>query len=450
MASRYNQGVVLLAGLVLAVTLYVYWPVRHYDFVDYDDNSYITENPDVSRGLTWWGIEWALVDQHCSNWHPVTWLSHMIDCQWFGLNAGPAHFENVLFHCANVALLLLFLNATTDRPWRNLFVAALFALHPLRVESVAWISERKDVLSGFFFLLTIWCYVRHRMKTAGESPGKDRLTLFYKLSLVFFALGLMSKPMLVTLPIILLLIDYWPLQCLSLSSFRRLLIEKSPFFLLSICVGIITLYSQHAGGGWVDLHESFFIRLQKIVVGYAAYIEKLLWPQNLSFLYLRPQQVSSADFLRAGAILLGVTAIALMNARRRPALLVGWLWFLVMLLPVSLFDLGHQSIADRYTYLPGIGFYIALTWAVVDLGDRVSWVRLRYALNVIVAIVVLWLCAMLTQRQVGYWRNTETLMEHAIVIDPDNYVARHNLRIYRMEKAHPELKKKREQPVSAP
>ncbi|HXF09202.1 MAG TPA: hypothetical protein VN625_00355 [Desulfuromonadaceae bacterium] len=436
-----RRGIVFIGLLIVAATLAVYWPVRHYDFVDYDDDSYVFENPDVTHGLSWGGVKWAFVDRHSSNWHPITWLSHMADCQWFGLNAGPAHLENVILHGASALLLLVLLAAITGAPWRSALVAALFALHPLRVESVAWISERKDVLSGLFFMLTLWCYVLHARKQAEDETGTNRSSLFYSSSLVFFTLGLLSKPTLVTVPVVLLLLDYWPLRRFYLSSLPRLLIEKLPFFLLSIAIGVITLWAQN-GTGWVNTGDSTSDRLQNVVINYFRYIEKLLWPQDLSFLYPRTAH-SPADFYFALTVLLGISAAALILVRRRPWFIVGWLWFLVMLLPVcGWFELGRQSIADRYTYLPGIGFAIVVTWSVAELGGGLSLPGLRYTVNTIVALIVLAGCVVLTWRQVGYWQNTQTLMEHSLEVDPGNVVARQNLHIYLLEKKHPELKSK--------
>ncbi|HEY1718630.1 MAG TPA: hypothetical protein VGH42_10125 [Verrucomicrobiae bacterium] len=444
-----------LACLFLAfATFAIYWPARHYGFVDYDDDDYVFNNPTVRAGLTWPGFIWAFADQHAGNWHPLTWLSHMADCQLFGLNPGAAHLENVVFHCANSALLLLLLNSMTGAFWRSAFVAALFALHPLRVESVAWISERKDVLSGFFFMLTLWFYVLHAKKQTGGGGSKFQTTNFYRLSLLCFIFGLLAKPMLVTVPIILLLLDFWPLQ--RVESFRlkvegsrapnfqsltfnlQLLKEKIPFFLLSIIVGVITLFAQRAGGGWVPADSHFSPRAANIVIGYLGYVEKLLWPQNLSFLYLRSDKISVAGFLIAAFVLVGISAIAVVQLRRRPWFAVGWLWFLVMLLPVSgLLQIGRLSIADRYTYLPGIGFYLVVVWGITDLLAVLFSEKICRRLATAGAAAILLACAILTRRQLAYWQNTETLMEHALKVDPNNYVAQINLHIYRFEKEHP-------------
>ena len=443
------------ACLLLAfATFAVYWPARHYAFVDYDDDDYVFENPVVRAGLTWPGFVWAFVDQHNCNWHPLTWLSHMADCQFFGVNPGAMHMENVLIHCANSALLLLLLNSMTNAFWRSVFVAALFALHPLRVESVAWISERKDVLSGFFFMLTLLCYAKAVTSDKGQATGKStnsslvtRHSPLYLLSLLCFVLGLLSKPMLVTVPIVLLLLDFWPLKRFTIYDLRftigRLLREKIPFFALSIIVGIITLLTQRAGGGWVPANPHFSQRIGDVVIGYWNYVEKLFWPENLSFLYLRSDKISVGEFFHAAFVLAGITAVAAVQLRRRPWLAAGWLWFLVMLLPVSgLLQLGRLSIADRYTYLPAIGFFLIVVWGIADLPAALFSEKIRRALAIAGAAAILPACAILTRRQLAYWQNTETLMTRALQLDPDNYVARINLHIYRFEKEHPGVREK--------
>jgi hypothetical protein len=431
------------ACLFLAfATCAIYWPVRHYGFVDYDDDDYIFNNPVVRAGLSWQNFVWVLSDQHDCNWHPLTWLSHMADCQFFGINPGAMHLENVFFHCANSVLLLLLLNSATGAFWRSAFVAALFALHPLRVESVAWISERKDVLSGFFFMLTLWLYVLHAKKQIASGNSKFQANNFYRLSLLCFIFGLLAKPMLVTVPIVLLLLDFWPLQRFTIHDSRfmtgRLLREKIPFFALSIITGIITLFAQRAGGGWTPADSHFFPRLENVVIGYWNYIEKLLWPENLSFLYLRSDKISIAGFFLAAFVPIGISAIAAVQLRRRPWFAVGWLWFLIMLLPVSgLLQIGRLSIADRYTYLPAIGFYLVVVWGIADLLAVFFSEKICRWLAILGATTILLACAILARRQLAYWQNTQTLMEHALKIDPNNYVAQTNLRIYLFEKAHP-------------
>jgi len=439
-----NRRTGLICLLLALATLALYWPVVHHGFVDYDDDDYVFNNPTVRAGLTWSGFMWALADQHAANWHPLTWLSHMLDCQLFGLNPGGPHLVNVLFHCANAALLLLLLNSLTGKFWRCALVAGLFAWHPLRVESVAWIAERKDVLSAFFFLLTLWMYV---LRVQNQNRGK----IFWRLALLFYFLGLLSKPMIVTTPLVLLLLDFWPLARVAGCKLQvaganapklqpatcnlQLVTEKWPFFFLSAAISVITFLAQQTA--LPAQPESFFARAANVLVDYLGYLEKLLWPQNLSFLYLRPAHLSMTMLIWATVAVIGVSAMVAANLRRRPAWAVGWLWFLVMLLPVTLVPLSRLSIADRYTYLPGIGFYLLAVWVIADLaGDRLlrrGWQILAAA----GAAAVLLVCAGLTRQQLGYWQNTRTLMEHALAVDPNNYVAKINLNIYLFDQAHP-------------
>lgn len=430
---QFKRRRIFFAGIVLAaVALAVYWPARHFDFVDYDDPDYVSENPNVASGLSWSNFVWTFVDQHSSNWHPLTWISLQLDCQLFGTNAGPMHLENVLFHCANAVLLLLLLNSMTGAFWRSTIVAALFALHPLRVESVAWISERKDVLSAFFALLTLAFYAQF----AKQQTSKRKF--FYNCALAAFTLALLSKPMVVTLPVVMLLIDYWPLRRFDDSSPKQLLIEKIPFFLLSSVIGVITLFAQRAGGAWEKSSDGIFTRMENVTANYGDYVKKLLWPESLSFLYLRPKEIQPSEFFPAAFILLAISAIAIVYFRRRPYLLAGWLWFLAMLVPVcGIFSLARLSVADRYTYLPSIGLYLMLTWAITDLGNKISLPQLRNGLLATATAIVLVLCTALTRQQLFVWQNTQTLMEHALQIDPNNYVARQNLHIYFFEKQHP-------------
>ncbi len=455
-------------GLLLAfATFAVYWPVRHYAFVDYDDDDYVFNNPVVSAGFSWPNFVWAFADQHAGNWHPLTWLSHMADCQFFGVNPGAAHLENVFFHCANSVLLLLLLNSITGAFWRSAMVAALFALHPLRVESVAWIAERKDVLSGFFFMLTLLCYTKavtsDRWQVTGKSANPSpacvdeaasarrrpvtRHPPLYQLSLLCFILGLLAKPMLVTVPIILLLLDFWPLKRFTIHDSRftiaGLIREKIPFFAISTVAGIITLFAQRAGGGWVPANPHFFPRIGNVVIGYWNYIEKLFWPQNLSFLYLHSDKISIAEFFLAATVLAAISILAAANVRRRPWVAVGWLWFVVMLLPVSgLLQIGRLSIADRYTYLPAIGFYLIVVWGIAELLAVLFSEKICRSLAIAGSAVILLTCAILSRQELAYWQNTETLMTRALQLDPNNYVAQINLHIYRFEKEHPGFREK--------
>jgi protein O-mannosyl-transferase len=456
-SSSQHRTLFACAFLVLA-TLAVYWPARDYKFVAYDDNDYVYENPVVQKGLTMDGVRWAFVDRQANNWHPLTWLSHMLDCQIFGLNAGGPHMVNVAFHCANAVLVFLLLQTLMRRGagvsppppdffWRNLFVAALFALHPLRVESVAWISERKDVLSAFFGLLALLCYAKYAAGTC-----QPKLSLAYRLAVVFFACSLLSKPMLVTLPLVLLLLDFWPLQRSTFTPklpavgeaenaypLKRLVIEKWEFFALAAIFCVITLLAQNPG--LPAQKTSLLTHAESIPVNYFGYIEKLFWPQNLSFLYLRPDEIPAGQVLLAVAVLVFISVLAFVFYKRCSAFTMGWLWFLIVLLPVcGIVSLGRLSFADRYTYLPSIGFYLMMTWLLADLAGKFipAWSKKIFLGSG--AAFVLAICAVLSRQQLAYWENTETLYEHALKVDPNNYVAKQNLHIYEFEKANPNVR----------
>jgi hypothetical protein len=449
--SNSNGRVWLACSLLASVTLALFWPARHYDFVQYDDNEYVFDNPTVRGGLSWWGLVWSIVDAHAANWHPLTWLSHMLDCQWFGLDAGPHHLVSVLLHCANTVLLFLVLRSMTGAFWRSVFVAAVFAWHPLRIESVAWISERKDVLSGFFFMLTLGAYGRYVKKAEGQTVPVGRQWLkaegWYWLTLIFFVLGLMSKPMLVTVPFVLLLLDFWPLNRFQSAADgvgppsagpsifgipRPLLVEKLPFFFLSAVTSIIAFFAQREGGAIAAAPPAgFLLRIENVPAGYAAYLEKLFWPRDLAVLYLRPAAVPAASVIFAVLILAAISALAGVNLRRRPCLAVGWLWFLGMLLPVSgLIPVGLQSIADRYTYLPAIGLSLMAAWGIPEMAPALFGNQTRRLVAGAAAVVALVACLVLTHRQLPCWKNTETLMNQALKIDPNNYVAHGNLGVY--------------------
>jgi hypothetical protein len=430
---------ILAVALLVIATLAVYWPARQYRFVAYDDDDYVYNNQHVRDGVTWEGVEWSLVDRQANNWHPLTWLSHMLDCQVFGLNAGGPHMVNVAFHCANAVLLFLLLETLmglgASPPqnnffWRNVFVAALFALHPLRVESVAWISERKDVLSGFFGLLSLLCYAKY-----ATSNAKPKASISYRLAVVFFACSLLAKPTLVTLPLVMLLLDYWPLQRFALDRMS----EKWPFFALAAIFCIITLVAQQPGlpGQNMDL----LTRMESIAVNYFGYVEKLLWPQNLSFLYLRPDTIPIGQFLLAVLVLPGISVVAFACRRRCPAVAVGWLWFVIVLLPMcGIVSLGRLSIADRYTYLSSIGFYLMITWGLAEaLGKSLTAFAKQILLGT-AAVIILAACAVLSRHQLAYWQNSETLFDHALKVDPNNDVAEQNRHIYLFEKTNPNVR----------
>lgn len=419
--------------LLALVTFAVFWPVRQNGFIEYDDDDYITENPVVKAGWTLHGVAWAFMGFHAINWHPLTWLSHMTDCQFFGLNAGEHHLVSVFIHCCSAVILLCLLDLLTGKFWRSAFVAALFALFPLRVESVAWAAERKDVLCAFFFLLTLLTYVRHVRAQKPDAPSWTGMEL--RLSLLFFALALLSKPMAVTLPVILLLLDFWPLQ--RISDFKAqmplLIREKWPFFFLTACFCVITVFAQHEGLP----SASPWARLAGMVMDYWVYVQKMVWPENLSIVYERPAHISAESLIKALLALVVIWVLAVINWRRRPWLLVGWLWFLVMLLPVTAVTLGGLSVANRYTYLPQIGFLIMLVWGIVETAPAFFNSLAGKITIAITAVVVLCLCAWQTHQEIGYWRNTQTIMERAVKLDPDNGIAAQVLRIYLFEQTHP-------------
>jgi hypothetical protein len=459
-------------ALVL-VSVALYWPARHYEFVEFDDPDYVFENQTVRSGISWYGLAWSVVDAHASNWHPVTWISHMLDCQLFGLQAGAHHLVNVLLHGVNGALLFLLLRAMTGAFWRSALVAALFAWHPLRVESVAWISERKDVLSGFFFMLTLSCYAKYasyKMQPQdasqcsdgashdseaqhSESGGEKHSARWYSLALSFFALGLLSKPMLVSVPFLLLILDYWPLARVPWASGARLrlpralLLEKLPFVVLAIAMVLITVFAQR--GAIVPIQaESPAVRVATMFAGYFGYVEKIFWPHALTVLYLRPQSVPCVPLVAGVFLLVGVSVAAILNVRSRPYLAVGGFWFLGMLLPVSgLMQAGLQSLADRYTYLPAIGLSLIVAWGLQELAAAALPAQGGRAILGTVVACVLIACLGLTRHQLAYWRNTQTLMDHALELDPNNYVAHQNLGRYYSKLGQAELARAHRQKV---
>ncbi|MGC4073583.1 MAG: tetratricopeptide repeat protein [Nibricoccus sp.] len=428
-------------GLLLAVTLFVYLPVRHHDFVSYDDADYVTDNPRVQAGLSWSGVQWAFTTGHASNWHPLTWLSHMLDSALWGKSATGPHMVNVAFHLANTLLLFIFLRHTTRALWRSLIVVALFVLHPLRVESVAWIAERKDVLSAFFFLLTLLAYSAYARSSNSASHHR---TLAYGASLVFFALGLMSKPMLVTLPCVLLLLDFWPLRRVTFADSgdaRRklpgLLREKIPFLFLSLTSCVVTLLAQQRGGAIRSLESfSWSERLGNTAVAYALYLEKTAWPVGLAVFYPHPGHWHFAWIAVSATLVLGLIFLAIRVRQHSSFITVGWLWFLGMLIPtVGLVQVGNQAMADRYTYLPSIGLFIALVWFLAALVVR--WRLPREAIAVATASLVL-ACAFATARQLTHWRDSEHLFLRALAVTERNFVAHNGLGYVLLSRGQPD------------
>jgi tetratricopeptide (TPR) repeat protein len=520
----------LLLGIVV---FWTFFPAINNGFVNYDDIAYVTENIHVQPGLTWEGVKWAFRSSTAGNWHPLTWLSHMLDCQLYGLHPWGHHLTSVLLHTANTLLLFMVLrrmmglrshksirrnepqqpcdlpprnanktaNAATaatvpqaGATWRSLWVAVLFGLHPLHVQSVAWIAERKDVLSTFFFLLTLGAYVRYAQKrsrvesreSSAESSGlaldplarrseaktARRWTLDYFLALGFFGLGLMSKPMLVTLPCVLLLLDYWPLkrvagnawpafaqklrrgrrvtsgptdespvtlnsQLRSIASrpstLNQLVVEKIPFFLLSVMACVVTFMVQKSGGAVTTLERlSFLARMGNALVSYVLYLGKMFWPENLAVLYPHPAGWPAWAVLGSGLLLLGLSILAVVVRRQRPCLPVGWFWFTGTLVPViGLVQVGEQSMADRYMYVPMIGMLILLAWSLPEFTGR-----FRYGMAVLSAAATASavLCLLITRQQIGYWKDSETLFRHEIAVAGDTPTAHYKLGVALNEK----------------
>jgi Flp pilus assembly protein TadD len=434
--KRHNKMILMSICLVLSMAiLAVYLPLRDFDFIVYDDPLYVMDNPHVQAGLTGESILWAFTTTRAGFWIPLTWLSFMLDYQLYGLNPGGYHLTNLLFHLTNSLLLFLLLNTMTAKPWQSGLVAFLFALHPLRVESVAWITERKDVLSGFFFMVTLWAYFyyakQNRLKT-------------YLLALLAFAFGLMAKPMLVTLPFVLLLLDYWPLgrwphargaqdndraavgspaPLIPACPIRRLLWEKAPFFALAAVASAITFVAKQAGEALNPMQTlSFKFRVANGLVAYSNYLGKTIWPQNLAVFYPHPgSTLPSWQVAAAGLLLVVISVWALRTARHHPYVTVGWLWYLITLVPViGVVQAGEQAMADRFTYIPLIGLFIMIIWGSSTLigTNRFGRKALHAAAALILTALVI--C---TGKQVQLWRNSTRLFTHALAVTSNNHVA---------------------------
>ena len=436
-ASSKRQQIVrqvfIALGLVIA-TVVVYLPVRHHEFVDFDDNLFVTENPNIAGGLTWRSVRWAFTaglthqDPHADYWRPLSFLSHALDIEMFGLRPAGHHLVNVGIHAAAAVALFLVLQSMTHAPWRCALVAALFALHPLRVESVVWVTERKDVLSGLFFMLTLGAYVgyvRHPFSWAR-----------YLAVALLFALGLMSKSMVMTLPFVLLLLDYWPLGRTQWAEPAvggnvtvapgQLLKEKLPLFALAAASGLVTLWWQTKPDGIGLLAKiPLGMRIANALLSYGSYIGKTVWPTGLAAFYPLPPRLSAAAVMGAGLGLIAVTAAVIWRARRKPWLVTGWFWYLGMLVPViGLLQGAGESMADRFTYLPSIGLTMMLCWSVPARAME------RWNLKVITwiaTVAVLAVSAALSRVQIEYWRNPETLFRRALDVTRDNWLAHCNL-----------------------
>ncbi len=406
----------VIAWTLALVTLLVYLPVTRDGFLNYDDGDYVTENQVVQNGLTGAGIKWAFTTWHASNWHPVTWLSHMGDCELFRSNPGGHHFVNVLFHAASTVLLFFLLLELTGALWPGAFVAALFAWHPLHVESVAWISERKDVLSTFFALLALFSY-------AGYAKENRRRNFW--LALVFFALGLMSKPMLVTLPFVMLLLDYWPLQRIQKTNIWRLAFEKWPFFLLVIISCAVTFLAQRNDAVASLVKVPLWLRFENAIMAYMGYLVKTIWPAHLAVFYPLPKHISWILLSMAAGGLLAISALVWRARRQSPYLLMGWLWFLGTLVPViGLVQVGDQAMADRYTYFPLIGIFVAGTFALAAWANKFHFRKTAVA---VAGVLMLAVCLALTKNQLRCWHDSESLFTHALAVTKDNALAHLNL-----------------------
>jgi cytochrome c-type biogenesis protein CcmH/NrfG len=452
---RHISPRLLIAALSLALiglVLIVYWPASEFDFVRIDDPDYVWSNTLVRQGLTWSGVQWAFTTGHTGNWHPLTWLSHMLDCQVFGpSSAGSHHLVSVGIHSGNSVLLMVLLWMMTGAVWRSALVAAMFAVHPLHVESVAWVAERKDVLSTLFGFLAIIAYIRW----AGNNPSATHAARSiqrwsaYAAMLACFGLSLLAKPMLVTLPCVLLLLDFWPLQRISGSqlrdlgqgtdrastfgrgshgstraadshSFARLFIEKVPLFAMSAASSVMTYVVQSRVGAVASAERlPLESRIGNAVVSYARYIGKSIWPDDLVMQYPHPMTWPIGSVLGASVILVGISVLAVVCRRRNPWIIVGWLWFIGTLVPViGLVQVGTQAMADRYTYFPQIGLLIMVVWSL-NLLARVPIARWLIVVGSVATVAVLSVAA---RAQVMVWKDTQTLCEHAVAISPDNWL----------------------------
>ena len=418
---------IVVSLFLIVATLTVFWQVCNHEFVSYDDDTYVTKNPHVQAGLSTESIVWAFTTTYANFWHPLTWLSHMLDCQLFGLSPGMHHLSSLLLHMANSILVFLVFMRMSGVLWCSAFVAALFALHPLHVESVAWVAERKDVLSTFFWMLTMWSYVRYV-----QCPGINR----YVLVILFFVLGLMAKPMLVTLPFVLLLLDYWPLGRIRFQHLGdlirqanqrllalRLVWEKAPLFIIIILSSIVAYFAQERGGAIASY--PLFVRIANAIVSYAVYFGKTIWPHHLAVPYPHPGTIPIWKVAGAGLLLTSVSVIVIRWGRKHPYLVVGWFWYIGTLVPVSgLVQLGSYAMADRFTYVPLIGLFILIVWGISDLTARWRYQKIVLAISTGIVLSALMVNSWL---QVGFWKNSMTLFKHTLDVTTNNWLAHNNM-----------------------
>jgi len=438
-----GQRTLLLCLLLTVVVLVSYNPVTRNGFLNYDDNGYITKNPHVRAGLTWETVKWSFTTYQQANWHPLTWLSHALDCELFGLHPAGHHYVSVLLHAANVVLLFLLLQSATGFRWRSLTVAALFALHPINVESVAWAAERKNVLSMLFFLLALYAYGWY---ARGRDPGKSGLAKSslgrYAVVAFFFALSLLSKPQAITFPFLLLLWDYWPLRRIGAPAGAAeganaprwwsgwLVLEKTPLLLLSAASAVVTMKAQKAGGAVQTFSQfSLRLRLETATISYARYLGEAFWPSKLVAMYPHQDKLYPAWQVGAAVVLLLAVTALVLRARDKRYLAVGWFWFLGSLVSmIGLVQVGLQSMADRYAYIPFIGLFLMITWLAADWGAE--WAKdhqISTRWMAIPAVSCLLVLGTLTYRQVGYWHDVESFWRRTVALTQDNYTAEVNL-----------------------
>ena len=425
--KKWNDGHLPYLLLILII-LTIYYRIPGFDFINFDDPHYITNNQIVQLGITTRGIKLAFSTYHANNWHPLTWISHMLDCQFFDLNPGMHHLSSLLLHIVNSVLLMFIFYKMTNATWKSFWVAFLFAVHPMHVESVAWISERKDVLSAFFWIVTLLSYIRY-----AKRPGYRRYAVIF----LFFAFGLLSKPMVVTLPFVLLLLDFWPLERFKFIQYKSvkqtkqfpyragttLIIEKIPLLCLALITSCITIYAQEYAIKSIGTYP-IYLRLGNAIISYVNYIIKMIFPLNLAIFYPYPKAIAAWKILCAGLLLSSITFLIIKSALKAPYFLTGWFWFLGTLIPViGLVQVGSQSMADRYTYLPFIGLFIMLVWGLDEFFSKKYSKKIIYPLYVIMATSFIFTAYF----QTLHWKNSQTLFKHAIKVVDNNWLAFNNL-----------------------
>jgi len=429
--SRETNGSLkfIICIFLVISTLAVYWQVQGHEFINYDDDVYITSNLNVQAGLTRESVYWAFMTSHFANWHPVTWLSHMLDYELYGDRPKGHHLTSLFFHVASTLILFIVLVRMTGELWRSGFVAAMFALHPLNIESVAWVAERKNVLSALFWLITVWAYIHYT-----EKPNIKN----YSLVSLCFVLGLMTKPMLVTLPFALILLDYWPLRRFKFlqesdssailekniakeSEFLRLVLEKIPLFLLTVASSVVTFMVQKTGGALLAMETiSLSARLNNAMISYVKYLGKMMWPKKLAIVYPHAENIISVwEGIFCGTALLGITIISIRLVKKAPYFAVGWFWYLGTLVPViQIVQTGTHPMADRYAYVPLIGIFIVIAWGIPELISKWRYkekvLSISAGVVILVLIVVAWV-------QVGHWKNTITIFKHAVSVTENQY-----------------------------